>query len=468
MDQFYKRSIVLSILLYILWLLIYIAVDYHYEKKYQYAQIDQQLRQGALSTTYLLPDNYHHKDMQPGDISLEQDLANIERLSQYTDQHDIIYSYTLILRDNKIYFTSSSATQEERDSQEGLSYYFDHYEDVDPAVYTAFESEKTVFVEYTDKWGSFRSIYIPIRSPDGTLYVTAADYALNEIESILKEGVYYSIVLGFLFLLFLCPLIFFITRWNQSVTTRISKAKESAEQASLAKTEFLSHVTHELKTPLNAILGFSHLLQSDSKEPLTPEQSDFVTYISKSGEQLLGLINEMLDLSMIESGHLKMDIREQDILRIIKQTIKLLKSDALESDIKLIEKFSDDIPVFAAVDGLRLQQVLLNFGSNAIKYNKLGGEVIFSIDTTKSNAVRIIVDDTGEGVAHNDLVNLFEPFNRLDKEQSSIPGTGIGLTICQKLALLMNGSVGADNNDEGGLRVWIDLPTHRESSQHEH
>ena len=176
------------------------------EKEGLYQQLDRELESGALIAPLLLPSTLHHQAMQQDDVSTEQNHNNIQSLSAFTEQQDIIYLYTLILRDDKVLFTSSSATADERQSGEGLSFYFDHYDDVDPRVIDAFKTKQKTFIEYTDQWGTFRSVFIPSYSADGTFYLTAADLSISHIETLLNQNIYRSIVTAILFLLFAFPL----------------------------------------------------------------------------------------------------------------------------------------------------------------------------------------------------------------------------------------------------------------------
>lgn len=199
-------------LTYIIFIVIFTYLNVLNKKQTLYHQLDKQLEDAAMVTDLLLPSALHHKAMTKSDITETQSNDNILSLSAFTDQRDIIYIYTLILREGKILFTSSSATPEERESGENLSFYFDNYDDVDPRVFDIFKNEQKTFLEYTDQWGTFRSVFIPLYSADGTLYLAVADLSISHIEALLREQIVNSIIIAFLFLLFAFPIYYTATR----------------------------------------------------------------------------------------------------------------------------------------------------------------------------------------------------------------------------------------------------------------
>jgi diguanylate cyclase (GGDEF)-like protein len=197
------------------------------EKEKLVQNLDQQLRDAALLTPLLLPKSLHHNKMIKEDLTRSDSYNNILSLSEFTDHSDINYIYTLILRDEKVYFTSSSATQEERLADKGLSNYFDSYYDVDPGVYDVFDNKQESFLEYTDQWGSFRSVFIPAHSIDGTFYLIGADISISHINSLLYKHIYQSLIVGILFLLFIYPMYLAATYRIKSITKRLNRKVKS-------------------------------------------------------------------------------------------------------------------------------------------------------------------------------------------------------------------------------------------------
>jgi hypothetical protein len=231
-------------------------------------------------------------------------------------------------------------------------------------------------------------------------------------------------------------------------------ARDAAERASRAKSEFLSRMSHELRTPMNAILGFSQVLEI---EPLNAEQQSFVREIHRAGDHLLELINELLDLSAIESGRLETVIQSVALQAAMEQAVHMVKPLLQRQGIALIDQCQQEITVLA--DATRLKQVLVNLLSNAGKYNRSGGSVHIDCQMLDAERMRLSVTDTGRGIAPEKIGLLFQPFERLGvSESTAIEGTGIGLAISKRLIELMGGAIGVDSAPGQGSTFWIELP----------
>lgn len=240
----------------------------------------------------------------------------------------------------------------------------------------------------------------------------------------------------------------------QDVTDMV-RAKEQAEAASRAKSDFLSSMSHELRTPLNAIMGFAQVLEID--EGLSEDQLDSVHTIRRSGQHLLQLINEILDLARIESGRLELSIEEVGIAELFAESGALITP--LAADRNIVVQFARK-PSAIAVRGdrTRLNQVLVNLLSNAVKYNRQSGSIVVSALPRGAGTIRISVADTGHGIPAEKLGQLFTPFNRLGAENSDVEGTGIGLVIARRLIEGMGGRIGVDSRVGAGTTFWIELP----------
>jgi PAS domain S-box-containing protein len=234
----------------------------------------------------------------------------------------------------------------------------------------------------------------------------------------------------------------------------LALAKETAERANQAKSDFLSSMSHELRTPMNAILGFAQMLEYDSD--LNADQQDNVAEILKGGRHLLTLINEVLDLAQIESGHVNLSLEPVDLDHLVEDCRQMVQPLADARQIRLHLHIAPHTTVRA--DRVRCKQALLNLLSNAVKYNRTGGDIRVTVQNAAPAMLRISVTDTGAGIAPAQLAELFQPFNRLGAEFGSIEGTGIGLTITRRLVDLMGGEVGVDSQLGVGTTFWIDLP----------
>ncbi len=246
-----------------------------------------------------------------------------------------------------------------------------------------------------------------------------------------------------------------LDRVLQDQNAELERAKLAAEKANLAKSDFLSSMSHELRSPLNAILGFAQLMESDSPPP-TPFQKESIDQILQGGWHLLKLINEILDLARIESGRLSISPEPLSMASILIECQAMIEPQAQKRGIGITFPPSD-IPHFVHADRTRVKQVLINLLSNAIKYNKAGGTVVVECFDSAPERIRISVKDTGEGLPPEMLEQLFQPFNRLGQETGAEEGTGIGLVVAKQLAELMGGVIGVESTVGVGSVFWLEL-----------
>ena len=242
----------------------------------------------------------------------------------------------------------------------------------------------------------------------------------------------------------------------QEKNVELESAKSVAEKANLAKSDFLSSMSHELRSPLNAILGFAQLMESDAPPP-TQSQKESIGQILQAGWYLLDLINEILDLAMIESGKLSMSLEPVSLAEVMAECQSMIEPLAQRRGIHMTFPTFDK-PHSVKADRTRIKQVLINLLTNAIKYNAVGGSVVVDcgISVTRDH-VRITVSDTGAGLTPEKLSQLFQPFNRLGRESHAEEGTGIGLVVSKRLVELMSGMIGVESVVGTGSVFWVDL-----------
>ena len=243
-------------------------------------------------------------------------------------------------------------------------------------------------------------------------------------------------------------------------SVELRDARQTAEAASAAKSEFLSSMSHELRTPLNAVLGFAQLLVRDKREPLSKRHRERAEQIMRGGEHLLHLIDDVLDLAKIEEGRISISAEPVAVPDVLVEVRRTLEAIALRQGVALaVDAPPPGLPLVIA-DRTRLVQILLNFGSNAIKYNRSAGAVRFAVTAQDPETVRIAVIDTGHGIPRDQQSKLFQPFQRAGQETGSIEGTGIGLVITKRLAELMGGRVGFRSTPDEGSTFWVEIPAH--------
>ena len=237
------------------------------------------------------------------------------------------------------------------------------------------------------------------------------------------------------------------------VNAALTQAREEADRANLAKSEFLSRMSHELRTPLNAILGFAQILGMDQ---LSPHQTGNINHILRAGKHLLGLINEVLDITRIETGKLSLSPEPIRVNEVVSEVLELVETLAARRNIRM------EVLTFPAVyiraDRQRLKQVLLNLLSNAIKYNHDEGQVMVDYLTLPNDWLQIRVRDTGPGLSPEKQQRLFVAFDRLGAEKSNIEGTGLGLSLSRWLVEAMGGKLGVDSTPGTGSTFWVELP----------
>ena len=235
------------------------------------------------------------------------------------------------------------------------------------------------------------------------------------------------------------------------------KALTDADAGSEAKSEFLLRMSHELRSPLSSILGFTQLIAAGTPPP-TADQQDSVAQILKAGWSLLDLINEILDLSSVESGQMVVSSQAVSLNEVLDECQSMIMPQALLGGVQL------NFPLFVLpcqvqADPVRTKQVLINLLTNAVKYNRAGGRVDVRYTVIEGQFVRVSVDDNGPGLSQEQMAQLFQPFSRLGKESAGNPGTGIGLTICKRLVELMDGRIGVNSTVGVGSSFWFELGT---------
>lgn len=299
-------------------------------------------------------------------------------------------------------------------------------------------------------------ISTPLMNRDGDLF-GVADIAINEDYFLIpseemKSKLYAesSLALGLLFIVWIAMLMMF---------QRLHNAKQAIEASDRAKTRFIASVTHELRTPLNAILGYTQLYKTDSQ--LMASHGQGLATIDRSAEHLLLLINDILDFSRVDEANLSLHPREVNLANFLNTLIEMAEVQARLKSIEFCCELPAHLPIAVLIDDKRLRQVLLNLLSNAIKFTEQG-KVTFRVETlSKPNLkylkLRFSVRDTGIGIAKEDMHSIFIPFHQLDNPITRAEGSGLGLTISQRLVHLMGARLTVESAEKQGSLFWFDL-----------
>ena len=235
-------------------------------------------------------------------------------------------------------------------------------------------------------------------------------------------------------------------------------AKESSEAANRAKSDFLANMSHELRTPLNSVIGFSGVLKKEFYGKLNEKQSEYVRYIEESGKHLLGLINDILDLSKVEAGKMKLQAAPVALTDVIQASVTMLKERAMKNDIRLSVEIGPGVEDAIEADERKVKQILFNLLSNAVKFTPEGGSVTLTA-SKEEDAVRICVADTGIGIRAEDMAKLFSEFTQLESTYTKkYDGTGLGLALTKKLVELHGGRIWVESEEGKGSRFFFTLP----------
>lgn len=604
-----------SLTIYLLGIASYLIASYFLVKKEINEEINQRLIKAAKSVDYLLPINYHDRATSRKAVSEIEFNEILQLLSQQANNYEVKYVYSLVENNGRLFFTSSSATSYEIRTGQNLTYYWQEYAEADPRFFEALNKMKITFLDYTDRWGTFRSVIIPKISPSGNKYLLGADVEISYIDNVIWNSLLMIVLKAFFFTLIILPIFYVYHKYykltkenytrtitqkelkaaheqdlrkqslekfiqieekyqkllefvnvplivldkrgkvievNQSflnfigknisdiqdniiftipffqsvhdfeelitkaqqqkilkdysiqVFTKkgetpcritcvylqkqglsqylilledvssenkylqeIARAKLLMEEMLQRKSLFIASMSHEMRTPLNVIIGFIDILKDEKLNEET--KNEYLNIIQANAEHLLSLINDIIDFSKIEAGQLT--IKEGPVYLNYQLNqykiwlIEEIKRKNLPIEVKLITSLSDQESLIFT-DELRLKQVLTNLLNNSLKFTE-SGSIEFGYHLNGSN-IEFFVSDTGPGMTEEEINQLFNFYTQgFEGKKSKQKGFGLGLAISKKIIELMGGSIRVESKPSVGTTFYVTLPYNKYSEENQ-
>jgi signal transduction histidine kinase len=455
-----------AIFVYILGVFLIASISYIEERERFLTDIDQRLLAAASNIPAILPGNFHDIARTANAISDEQDKHNLELMSLHAGSGDLTYLYSYVMVGGKIYFTSCNYTQDDIKNNKVVTYWTDYPEGA-PEYFEAMTAKEPIYVTAGDSWGLFRTILMPMVSPEGLPYVAAADMDITVIENSLQHAVLYVIGMSIVLLAIAIPLILAYRstyfEMNEELVTlnkqlqsdidqalileaELKQATHNANMANEIKGQFLSNMSHELRTPINGILGMNQLLL-DTRT--TAEQEEYIDMCNMSAQVLLDTVNQILDVAAIEAGGLKVQREVIDTEAFFNGIVTLFTAEIAEKRLDLVLTFTNNVPAKIDVDPVNLRKVLINLIGNAIKFTHAGG--IRVVIGWHNGCLQGEVSDTGIGIPDIASKRIFETFQQVDNSYArEHGGTGLGLPISRQICNMMQGELSLYHSDKTG------------------
>ena len=420
--------------------------------------INNKLLHAALGTSAILGDRYHDNLTNKQSKSEAQDWDAIQRLSRFNESMGTAFVYSVVKRAGKAYLVSSSASKKEI-QEKNFVRFFDPYPDASQALLDSFERTEPTWIDYSDHWGDFRAVFVPMKSQDGTIYVAGAEMTLADYHHQLNQDSLNHIILAIL--VFLAFILLRMRAHLQQLQVNeqvLNQAKNAAEDADRSKTRFLATMSHEIRTPMYGVIGATELL---ARSTLNPEQSSLLRTINTSGRALLSLIDNILDLAKIEAGKLELKPSVFEVRALVSASIEMIRPNIQDKPIVLEAQVSPDVPPLVKTDANCLRQILINLLGNAVKFTKAGKISLMVTTSGYGTRARLefSIHDTGIGIPMERQDSLFKPFAQFKGLASQrFTGSGLGLSICKNLVEAQQGTLSFTSQSGVGSTFSFSLP----------
>lgn len=496
------KPFLFPLIIYLVFVLVYVLWMSFAERNHIIDNVKSRLVIAAKSVKDILPPDFHDRALDKTSISDTENYRNILLLSKFANTAGLTYLYTMIVRDGKVYFTSSSATQKDFQTKY-LPFYWQEFTEATNSLKKTCEiPEGITFQTAEDRWGTFETVLICETSPGGHKYIVGADMDIGFIRGEIIKRIPSILLMALFFLIIIIPIFIAIRnfyRKNSEKLTReiaekkqaennlqeykvnleaiiksrteqleeeitkknnmeleLHKARELAIKESRAKSMFLANMSHEIRTPMNGVIGMVNILKDTE---LNPEQREYLDIIEISGNNLLSIINDILDFSKIEAGQVELESIPFNLKQQVEEVAKILHSRAEGKGLKLFFSISPEAPDLIKGDPVRFKQIILNLTNNAIKFTSEGSITIF-VDQLWQKDQKVMlkcrVVDTGMGISDSGKEKLFKEFSQTDASTTrKFGGTGLGLKISKDLARLMNGEIGVESEEGKGSTFWF-------------
>ncbi|WHS61836.1 ATP-binding protein [Pseudomonas sp. G2-4] len=420
--------------------------------------VNSKLLHAALGASAILGDRYHDNLIDKQSKTPAQDWDAIQRLSSFNESMGTAFVYSVVKRAGKAYLISSSASPEEI-QEKNFVRFFDPYPDASQALLDSFERTEPTWIDYSDHWGDFRAVFVPLKSQDGTVYVVGAEITLADYYQQLNQDSLYHIILAILVFLAFSLLRMRAHLQQLQINEKIlNQAKNAAEDADRSKTRFLATMSHEIRTPMYGVIGATELL---ARSALDPEQRGLLTTIHSSGRTLLSLIDNILDLAKIEAGKLELKPRVFEVRTLVSSIIEMIRQNIQDKPIVLEAQFSPDVPPLVKTDIDCLRQILTNLLGNAVKFTEAGKVSLLVSASGYGPQARLdfSIRDTGIGIPLERQDSLFKPFAQFKEPVSQrFTGSGLGLSICKTLVEAQGGTLTFTSQPGVGSTFCFSLP----------